>query len=101
MLRTPAGRTRLVILEWLKDPATYVPPQRSRQRDRRSRPAEHGATAAAVAAALGIPRRVAETHLALLADLGLLRTRRIRRRTYYRRDELRIAEVARLFEKGW
>ncbi|WP_030165932.1 helix-turn-helix domain-containing protein [Streptomyces sp. NRRL S-813] len=101
MLRTPAGRTRLVILEWLKDPAAHVPAQRSRHRNRRIDPAEHGATAEAVAAALGVPRRVAETHLALLADLGLLRTRRIRRRTYYRRDEFRIAEVARLFEKGW
>ncbi|WP_086727978.1 helix-turn-helix domain-containing protein [Streptomyces carpinensis] len=98
MLRTPAGRTRLVILEWLKDPSAHAPrPRRRPYTD----PAEHGATAAAVAAGLGIPRRVAETHLALLADLGLLRTRRIRRRTYYRRDEFRIAEVARLFEKGW
>ncbi|MYX42875.1 ArsR family transcriptional regulator, partial [Streptomyces sp. SID89] len=26
---------------------------------------------------------------------------RVCHRTYYRRDEFRIAEVARLFEKGW
>ncbi|MFH8221932.1 ArsR family transcriptional regulator [Streptomyces sp. NPDC018057] len=84
MPRTPAGRaTRLLVLEWLKAPA------------------EHGATARAVAAALGVPRRTAEAHLALLADLGLLRTRRAGRRTYYRRDEIRIAEVTRLFETGW
>lgn len=94
---TPAGRTRLAILEWLKDPAAHVPAHRQRH----APPAEHGLTAKAVAAGLGIPRALAETHLALLADLGLLRTRRIRRRTYYRRDEFRIAEVARLFEKGW
>ncbi|MFF8594160.1 ArsR family transcriptional regulator [Streptomyces sp. NPDC015220] len=93
---TPAGRTRLVILEWLKEPPAHVP-----RCPRRAVPAEHGATAGAVAAGLGIPRRVAEAHLALLTDLGLLRTRRVRRRTYYRRDEFRIAEVARLFEKGW
>ncbi|MGC9476749.1 ArsR family transcriptional regulator [Streptomyces sp. WG4] len=49
------------------------------------------------------PRRVAGTHLALLARLGLLRATRIRRRTYCRRDEVRFAEVARLSEseKGW
>ena len=46
-------------------------------------------------------RAVAVTHLELLAAVGLLRTRRIRRRTYYRRDEMRVAEVARMFEKGW
>ena len=28
-------------------------------------------------------------------------TRRVGRRTYYRRDEVRIAEMARMFEKGW
>ncbi|MYW21530.1 ArsR family transcriptional regulator, partial [Streptomyces sp. SID2955] len=27
--------------------------------------------------------------------------RRIRCRVHYRRDEIRIAEVTRLFEKGW
>ncbi len=48
-----------------------------------------------------MPRRVAAAHLTLLTRLGLLRTRRIRGRTHYRRDEVRIAEVARMFEKGW
>ncbi|PZH19767.1 ArsR family transcriptional regulator [Streptomyces sp. NTH33] len=94
MLRTSAGRTRLLILEWLRDPAAHAP---RRRRD----PLTHGATAKAVAAGLGIPRRTAGTHLALLTDLGLLRARRIRCRTYYSRDEVRIAEVARMFEKGW
>ncbi|KUO14455.1 helix-turn-helix domain-containing protein [Streptomyces dysideae] len=84
MLRTGVSERRLDILEWLKDPAV-----------------EDGVTAAAVAEKLGVSRQVAETDLGLLADIGLLRTKRIRRRTYYRRDEMRIAEVARMFEKGW
>ncbi|WP_408055073.1 hypothetical protein [Streptomyces mutabilis] len=54
-----------------------------------------------IAAKLGVPRRVADTHVELFARLGLFRATRTRRRTYYRRDEVRIAEVARLFEKGW
>ncbi|MFF1302335.1 ArsR/SmtB family transcription factor [Streptomyces sp. NPDC058307] len=95
MLRTPANQRRLDILEWLKDPARHFPPQRHGD------PAQHGVTADAVAARLGVPRSVAQTHLGLLVDIGLLRTRRIRWRTYYRRDEMRIAEVARMFEKGW
>ncbi|MEU7059222.1 helix-turn-helix domain-containing protein [Streptomyces sp. NPDC046197] len=95
MLRTPVSQTRLAILEWLKDPAAHFPPQRHGDL------VEDGVTARAVAARLGVPSRVARTHLGLLADLGLLRTRRVRRRTYYRRDEMRIAEVARMFEKGW
>ncbi|MFF3464213.1 ArsR family transcriptional regulator [Streptomyces sp. NPDC001984] len=95
MLRTPAGARRLDILEWLKDPAAHFPPQRHAD------PAEDGVPARAIAARLGVSRRVADTHLGLLTRLGLLRTRRIRHRTYYRRDEFRIAEVARMFEKGW
>ncbi|MFI6932875.1 ArsR family transcriptional regulator [Streptomyces sp. NPDC050287] len=95
MLRTPTGERRLDILEWLKDPAAHFPPQRHGDL------VEDGVTAGAVARKLGVRRSVAETHLGLLADIGLLRTRRIRRRTHYRRDEIRIAEVARMFEKGW
>ncbi len=95
MLRTPAGAARLDILEWLKDPGTHFPKQR------RGDPAEDGVTASAVAAKLGVPHKVAETHLRLLVNIGLLRTKRIRRRLYYRRDDMRIAEAARMFEKGW
>ena len=95
MLRTPTGERRLDILEWLKDPAAHFP------RQRRGDLAEDGVTADAVADKLGVPRSVADTHLNLLADMGLLRTKKIRRRTYYRRDEMRIAEVAHMFEKGW
>ncbi|MEU6546100.1 helix-turn-helix domain-containing protein [Streptomyces sp. NPDC046859] len=95
MLRTPVDETRLAILEWLRDPVAHFPARRGGD------VGEDGVTAAAVAARLGVPRAVAETHLALLAGLGLLRTKRVRRRTHYRRDEVRIAEVARMFEKGW
>ncbi|WP_133913147.1 helix-turn-helix domain-containing protein [Streptomyces sp. NBC_00582] len=95
MLRTPGGERRLDILEWLKDPARHFPPQRHADL------VEDGVTADAIAAKLGVRRRVADTHLALLTDLGLLRATRVKRRLHYRRDEMRIAEVARMFEKGW
>ncbi|MGY5051673.1 helix-turn-helix domain-containing protein [Streptomyces sp. 900105755] len=95
MLRNAASASRLEILDWLKDPVAHFPPQRHADL------AEDGVTARAVAAKLGVSRRVAGTHLTLLARLGLLRTKRIRHRVHYRRDEVRIAEVARMFEKGW
>ena len=95
MLRNPVGSQRLDILEWLKDPVAHFPAPSHGDL------VEDGVTADAVAAKLGVPRAVADTHLALLAAVGLLRTRRIRRRLHYRRDEMRIAEVARMFEKGW
>ncbi|MFJ5533101.1 ArsR family transcriptional regulator [Streptomyces sp. NPDC093261] len=95
MLKTPVSERRMRILEWLKDPVAHFPPQRHHDL------VEDGVTAAAVAGKLAVPRSVAATDLRILAALGLLRTRRTCRRTYYRRDEVRIAEVARLFEKGW
>ncbi|MEU6192612.1 ArsR family transcriptional regulator [Streptomyces sp. NPDC047061] len=95
MLRKPTSASRLEILDWLKDPAAHFPPQRHADLT------EDGVTVRAVAAKLGVSRKVAGSHLGLLARLGLLRTKRIRYRVYYRRDEIRIAEVARMFEKGW
>ncbi|MGV4982866.1 helix-turn-helix domain-containing protein [Streptomyces sp. NRAIS4] len=95
MMGTPSGRMRQTILEWLKEPAAHFPAPRRRDL------ADTGVTARAVAAKLGVPRRTALAHLDFLTRLGLLRSRRVCCRTYYRRDEIRIAEVARVFEKGW
>ncbi|HZF88413.1 ArsR family transcriptional regulator [Streptomyces sp.] len=95
MLRTPAHDTRLRILEWLKDPAAHFPPRHGTDL------LADGVPGDAVAAKLGLPGPVTDTHLALLTALGLLRSRRIDGRVHYRRDEVRVAEVARMFEKGW
>ncbi|MGA5413715.1 helix-turn-helix domain-containing protein [Streptomyces pseudogriseolus] len=85
MLRTPADGTRLRILAWLGEPDT----------------AERGLTADDVAARLGVPRHTALTHLRLLTSLGLLHPTGQDDTTRYRRDEIRLAEVTQLFEKGW
>ncbi|MFI0808994.1 ArsR family transcriptional regulator [Streptomyces echinatus] len=95
MTVTPSGRMRRTILAWLKDPAVHFPAPPRRDL------AATGVTARAVAAKLGVPRRTAAAHLDFLTRLGVLRTRRFRCRTHYLRDEIRIAEVARMFEKGW
>ncbi|MFM9445692.1 ArsR/SmtB family transcription factor [Streptomyces acidiscabies] len=95
MLRTPVAGRRLEILEWLKEPALHFPARR------RAAFPGHGVTADALAHKLGVRRKAAEAHLDLLARVGLLRAEKVGRRTYYRRDEIRIAEVARMFEKGW
>ncbi|MFJ8467175.1 ArsR/SmtB family transcription factor [Streptomyces swartbergensis] len=85
MLRTPTGETRLRILAWLKEPG----------------PAADGVTADAVAERFSMPHPVAVTHLRLLQATGMLRTSRSEGRVHYHRDDMRVAEVARMFEKGW
>ncbi|MEU7396532.1 helix-turn-helix domain-containing protein [Streptomyces albogriseolus] len=85
MLRTPADGTRLRILAWLGEPDT----------------AGRGLTAGDVAACLGVPRTAALAHLRLLTSLGLLRLTGQDDDPRYHRDEIRLAEVTQLFEKGW
>ncbi|MFF0383335.1 ArsR family transcriptional regulator [Streptomyces sp. NPDC004286] len=94
MMGTPSGRVRQTVLDWLKDPAAHFPPASLD-------PLGTGVTPRAVAAKLGVPRRTAAAHLDFLTRLGLLSARRRLLRTYYRRDEARISEVAQLFEKNW
>ena len=48
-----------------------------------------------------LSRPVAVTHLRLLEATGMLSTSRSAGRVRYHRDDMRIAEVARMFEKGW
>lgn len=85
MLRTPVGDTRLRILAWLRDADL----------------GEHGVTTDAVATRFGLTPEAAVTHLRLLTSLGMVREARSAGRLHYRRDEVRIAQVARMFEKGW
>ncbi|MFD8150996.1 ArsR/SmtB family transcription factor [Streptomyces sp. NPDC059720] len=85
MLRTPTDETRLRILAWLKEPG----------------PAADGVTADAVAERFSLAPPVARTHLRLLAATGLLHSRGAAGAERYHRDDIRIAEVARMFEKGW
>lgn len=95
MLRVPSNGKRLEILEWLRDPAAHFPPQHHDDL------VADGVCSQSVADKLGVSRPVADAHLELLAGIGLLRAMRIRHRTFYRRDEQRIADVGQLFEKGW
>ncbi|MEW2251282.1 helix-turn-helix domain-containing protein [Streptomyces sp. NPDC006975] len=109
MLRAPVSERRLDILRWLKHPPAPTPARTRRPGDPTPDgtpapdplTAPHGVTADAVAAGLGLPPRLVRADLALLARVGVLKVRRTGVHTYYRRDEIRIAEVARMFEKGW
>ncbi|MEW2163619.1 winged helix-turn-helix domain-containing protein [Streptomyces sp. NPDC007084] len=95
MLRVPGNGRRLDILEWLRDPAAHFP------RQRHGDLVEDGVTPESLAHKLGVSRAVARTHLDLLTGVGLLRVKKVRRRTYYHRDEYRVAEVGHYFGKGW
>jgi DNA-binding transcriptional ArsR family regulator len=92
VLKALANEKRLAILDWLQDPVRHFPPQRDGDL------VEDGVCSVFIADKLGVSQPTASEHLKLLTAAGLLRARRTRQWTFYRRDEERIAEVKRMLQ---
>lgn len=95
VLKALANDKRLLILEWLRDPVAHFPPQRDGDL------VADGVCGVFIARKLDVSQPTASVHLKLLTDAGLLRARRQRGWTFYRRDEDRIAEVKRMLNEEW
>jgi ArsR family transcriptional regulator len=95
VLKALGNEKRLAVLAWLTDPVEHFPPQRDGDL------VADGVCSVFIADKLGVSQPTASEHLKLLTGAGLLRAKRIRQWTFYRRDEQRIAEVKRMFEEGW
>ena len=87
-----ASPRRLRILGWLKDPVANFPPQVDGDL------VKDGVCGLFLARKLRITQASASEHLRILVDLGLLRAKRIKQWTFYRRDERRIAAARRLLQ---
>lgn len=87
VLKALASERRLLILEWLKDPAGNFPPQEHGD------PVEHGACNLFIVEKLGVSQPAGSRHLKVLVDAGLITPTRRKGWTYYRRNEDRIAQV--------
>ncbi|MFL5539270.1 MAG: ArsR/SmtB family transcription factor [Longimicrobiaceae bacterium] len=88
-LRALANERRLQILEWLKDPVANFPPQVDGDL------VEDGVCAVWIAEKLGVSQPTLSEHMKVLGQAGLVRARRIKQWTFYKRDEARIAEIKR------
>lgn len=95
LLKALASQKRLAILDWLKDPTAHFPPQKDGDL------VDDGVCGVFIADKLGISQPAAGEHLKLLVRVGLLRSRRIKQWTFYRRDEERITEAKRALTEGW
>jgi DNA-binding transcriptional ArsR family regulator len=80
--------TRLRILGWLKHPEDHFAPQEDPMD-------EVGVCVKQIQAKAGVSQSTASQFMATLQRAGLVTSRRIGQWTYYRRDEDRIAELAR------
>jgi DNA-binding transcriptional ArsR family regulator len=83
-LRALANPKRLQILEWLKDPERHFPPQVDGDL------AEDGVCGLLIARKLHVSQPTASEHLRILSHAGLVRGKRIKKWTFYKRDETRI-----------
>lgn len=80
-LRAIANRRRLQILEWLKQPTAHFPPQVDGDLDR------DGVCGLFIAKKLKVTQPTASEHLGILVRAGLIRARKIKQWTFYRRNE--------------
>jgi DNA-binding transcriptional ArsR family regulator len=86
-IRALANERRLQILEWLKDPEAHFPAQVDGDL------VKDGVCVVFIAEKLGISQPTATEHLKVLSQAGLVRSKRIKQWTFYKRDETRIKEI--------
>lgn len=95
VVKALANERRLQILHWLKAPRTHFPPQVDGDLVR------DGVCGVFIAQKLGVSAPTASEHLRVLTRAGLLRPKRIKQWTFYKRDEKRIAAAKRAFRSAW
>ena len=84
VFRALANHNRLQILEWLKNPRKHFPPQMDGDL------VKDGVCGLLVARKLHVSHPTASEHLKILAQTGLIRPKRIRQWTFYKRKEAEI-----------
>jgi DNA-binding transcriptional ArsR family regulator len=89
-LRALDNERRLQILAWLKNPRRHFPPQVDGDLVR------DGVCGLRIAEKLGVSQPTASEHLKILAQGGLVRGRKIKQWTFYKRDEAAIRRTKKL-----
>jgi DNA-binding transcriptional ArsR family regulator len=87
VLRAIANGRRLQILEWLRSPTEHFPPQIDGDL------VKDGVCGILIAQKLGVSQPTVSEHLKILSLAGLIRGKRIKQWTFYRRDEAKIKDL--------
>jgi DNA-binding transcriptional ArsR family regulator len=95
LIKALSSEKRLLVLEWLRDPAANFPPQRDGDL------VQDGVCALFIAAKLGVSQPTCGEHLKLLTQAGLIRGRKIKQWVFYQRDENRIAQAKETLSSDW
>src|SRR5271155_2473710 len=86
-LRALASERRLQVLTWLKHPRRHFPPQVDGDL------VQDGVCGCLIARKLRVSQPTASEHLKILCQAGLIRSKRIKKWTFYKRDEARIKQI--------
>jgi len=86
-MRAIANGRRLQILEWLRSPTEHFPPQVDGDL------VKDGVCGILIAQKLGVSQPTVSEHLKILSQAGLIRGKRIKQWTFYRRDEAKIKDL--------
>jgi DNA-binding transcriptional ArsR family regulator len=89
-LRALANERRLKILDWLKDPKAHFPPQVDGDL------VKDGVCGILIARKLAISQPTASEHLKIMAAAGLIRGKRIKQWTFYKRNQAAIREIKKI-----
>jgi DNA-binding transcriptional ArsR family regulator len=92
-LRALANERRLQILEWLREPRKHFREQIDGDL------VEDGVCGLLIAEKLGVSQPTVSEHMRVLTAAKLVRAKRIKQWTMYRRDEAAIAAVKRAIEE--
>jgi DNA-binding transcriptional ArsR family regulator len=85
LFRALANERRLQILDWLKDPRAHFPPQVDGDL------VEDGVCGVRLAEKLGVGQPTLSEHMRVLVQAGLVRAKKIKQWTFYKRDEARVS----------
>ena len=89
-LHAVSNKSRLQILAWLKDPRGNFPPQVDGDL------VDDGVCGLLIANKLGVSQPTVSEHLKILAQAKLLDGKRIKKWTFYKRNEKRIEELKKI-----
>jgi len=89
-LHALSNESRLQILIWLKDPTGNFPPQVDGDL------VKDGVCGCFIADKLGVSQPTVSEHMRILSQAKLVRGKRIKKWTFYKRDEKRIDELKKI-----
>ena len=90
ILRAIANNRRLQVLDWLKQPRKHFPPQVDGDL------VKDGVCGLLIARKLKVSQPTASEHLNTLISAGLIRGKRIKQWTFYKRDQGKIRKAKRI-----